>query len=838
MPTEAHARIKINKLLEKAGWRFFDSEDGSANILLEGYTRISTQDIDAFGEDYEHIKSGYLDFLLLDEYGFPFVVLEAKREDKSPLDGKEQARAYANSKNVRFVLLSNGNIHYFWDLESGNPEVITEFPTPSSINHRQAFKPNPQRLVQELVDDDYIAVTQNPGYQRDPRWLDESQRFAFIDDTGLRLLRKYQLNAIHALQKSAAEGNTRYLFEMATGTGKTLVAAAIIKLFLRTGNARRVLFLVDRLELEDQAYKNFVRYLSNDYQTVIYKENRENWHGAEILVATVQSLSFDNKFLRLFSPTDFDLVISDEAHRSISGNSRAVFEYFVGYKLGLTATPKDYLKHIDPDKLSQADPRAWERRQLLDTYVTFGCASGEPTFRYSLIEGAAEGFLVNPIVADARTEITTQLLSDQGYAVMVETEEGDDEEQTFFQRDFERKFFSEKTNLAFCSAFFEHALRDPITGEVGKSIVFCVSQAHAAKITQLLNQLAHQIFPNRYKSDFAVQITSNVSGAQQYTRNFSNNNLFGHSPFLSGYKTSKARVCVTVGMMTTGYDCQDILNLAMMRPIFSPTDFIQIKGRGTRTFTFKHSMKQDGQIDEVAYPKERYKLFDYFANCEYFEEKYDYDEILDLPRKTGLSIGEGEPTPATAYTTVFRPDPLTDYEEIPIGIEGMRVDRKLFEKIADPVQSDPDIVQAVDNEQWERAVHLLRERYENKPEEFFTLDKLRRSENIDRRLTWKEVIQRIFGHIDRFKTRDDLLEEEYQKFVSIHRPDSSYAQGIRTYLKAYLTDPEIREIIETRQYAQLANNPKFTLSEFRALDDWRNQVPDYVKDYVSLNTFV
>ena len=739
---------------------------------------------------------------------------------------------------MRFVLLSNGNIHYFWDLESGNPEVITEFPTPSSINHRQAFKPNPQRLVQELVDDDYIAVTQNPGYQRDPRWLDESQRFAFIDDTGLRLLRKYQLNAIHALQKSAAEGNTRYLFEMATGTGKTLVAAAIIKLFLRTGNARRVLFLVDRLELEDQAYKNFVRYLSNDYQTVIYKENRENWHGAEILVATVQSLSFDNKFLRLFSPTDFDLVISDEAHRSISGNSRAVFEYFVGYKLGLTATPKDYLKHIDPDKLSQADPRAWERRQLLDTYVTFGCASGEPTFRYSLIEGAAEGFLVNPIVADARTEITTQLLSDQGYAVMVETEEGDDEEQTFFQRDFERKFFSEKTNLAFCSAFFEHALRDPITGEVGKSIVFCVSQAHAAKITQLLNQLAHQIFPNRYKSDFAVQITSNVSGAQQYTRNFSNNNLFGHSPFLSGYKTSKARVCVTVGMMTTGYDCQDILNLAMMRPIFSPTDFIQIKGRGTRTFTFKHSMKQDGQIDEVAYPKERYKLFDYFANCEYFEEKYDYDEILDLPRKTGLSIGEGEPTPATEYTAVFRPDPLTDYEEIPIGIEGMRVDRKLFEKIADPVQSDPDIVQAVDNEQWERAVHLLRERYENKPEEFFTLDKLRRSENIDRRLTWKEVIQRIFGHIDRFKTRDDLLEEEYQKFVSIHRPDSSYAQGIRTYLKAYLTDPEIREIIESRQYAQLANNPKFTLAEFRALDDWRNQVPDYVKDYVSLNTFV
>jgi len=837
MPTEAHARIKINKLLEKAGWHFFDDENGPANIHLEGHTKITSHDIDAFGADFEKVKSGYLDFLLLDENGFPFVVLEAKREALNPLVGKEQARTYAKSKNVRFVILSNGNLHYFWDLEGGNPEIITEFPTPTSITHRQAFKPNPQRLVREVVAADYIAVTQNPTYQTDPRWFDEAQRPAFIEDTDLRLLRKYQLRAIHALQKSAGDDNTRFLFEMATGTGKTLVAAAIIKLFLRTGNARRVLFLVDRIALEDQANKNFVRYLSSDYQTVIYKENREDWQGAEIVVSTVQSLSFDNKFLRLFSPTDFDLVISDEAHRSISGNSRAVFEYFVGYKLGLTATPKDYLKHIDPNTLSQFDPRAWERRQLLDTYITFGCPSGEPTFHYSLIEGAADGFLVNPIVADARTEITTQLLSDQGYAIMIQTEEGDDEEQTFHHRDFEKNFFSEKTNLAFCATFLENALRDPITSEIGKSIVFCVSQAHAAKITQLLNQLAHQMFPNRYSSDFAVQITSNVTDSQQFTKNFANNNLLGHSPFLPGYRTSKARICVTVGMMTTGYDCQDLLNLAMMRPIFSPTDFIQIKGRGTRTFIFKHQVKEGAHVEEIAVPKERFKLFDFFANCEYFEEKFDYDEVLALPREAGQSTFDGEIHGVSEALTVYKPDPLTAYEETPIGLQGMRVDRKLFEKIASPVQDDLEIVQAVDNEQWERAVHLVRERYENKPEDYITLDKLKRAENLDRRLTWKEVIQRIFGHIDRFKTRDDLLEEEYQKFVAIHRPDSCYAQGIRNYLKAYLTDPEIRDITETRQYARLANNPKLTLDEFRALNSWRDKVPDYIRDYVPLNTY-
>ena len=161
-----------------------------------------------------------------------------------------------------------------------------------------------------------------------------------------------------------SEGKDRFLFEMATGTGKTLTSAAIIRLFLRTKNARRVLFLVDRLELEDQAWKAFTNYLKPDYSTYIYKENKTDWHKAEIVVTTIQSLLFDNKYRYLFAPSDFDLIISDEAHRSISGNARAVFEYFHGYKLGLTATPKDYLKGVDPDVIRDNDPREIERRML------------------------------------------------------------------------------------------------------------------------------------------------------------------------------------------------------------------------------------------------------------------------------------------------------------------------------------------------------------------------------------------------------------------------------------------------------------------------------------------
>src|SRR5690606_12186157 len=223
--------------------------------------------------------------------------------------------------------------------------------------------------------------------------------------------------ALHQLQAAVREGKDRFLFEMATGTGKTLTAAAVIKLFLRSRNARRVLFLVDRRELEDQAKKAFAALLSADFQTVIYKENRDDWRRAEIVVTTVQSLLFNNKYQRLFSPTDFDLVISDEAHRSIGGNARAVFDYFIGYKPGLTATPRDYLKKFDKASPTTRDPREFERRVLLDTYRTFGCDDGQPTFRYSLLDGVKDGFLVNPTVVDARSEITTELLSEEGFVV-------------------------------------------------------------------------------------------------------------------------------------------------------------------------------------------------------------------------------------------------------------------------------------------------------------------------------------------------------------------------------------------------------------------------------------
>ncbi|MCK9425822.1 MAG: DEAD/DEAH box helicase family protein [Ignavibacteriaceae bacterium] len=835
---EAKSRIKINELLKEAGWRFFDDENGKANVILENNVKLSEKIIDEYGEDFEKSKNGFIDFLLLDAKGFPLIVLEAKSEDKNPLVGKEQARKYAKAQNCRFVILSNGNLHYFWDLQHGNPYVITKFPEPNAVTGYKSYQPNPQKLIDEKVDVDYIALTQKPNYADDPAWKDESTRKDFIEQNKLKFIREYQLKAVQSIQKAAKDDISRFLFEMATGTGKTLIAAAVIKMFLRTSNARRVLFLVDRLELEDQANKAFINYLKNDFKSVIYKESRDDWRKAEIVVTTVQSLLFNNKYLKLFSPTDFDLVISDEAHRSIGGNARAIFEYFIGYKLGLTATPKDYLKRIE----RQNDPRDIERRMLLDTYRTFGCTSGEPTFRYSLIDGVKDGFLISPIVVDARTDVTTQLLSEEGYSVITIGDENEKVEEEFFHKDFEKKFFSEDTNRLFCKTFLENALRDPISGEIGKTIVFAVSQNHASKLAQLLNEMADKRFLNKYNSDFALQVTSQIQDAQQFTINFANNNLGGNRNFLTEYKTSKTRVCVTVGMMTTGYDCPDILNLCLMRPIFSPTDFIQIKGRGTRKHNFTEELFDEELKQLVQEPeKKKFKLFDFFANCEYFEEKFNYDEIIKLPqyhtKEKGIVV---DPSPVAVGYENPDEDKLVVMEETIIGLNGMKIDRMFFDQFGDKVKKDDFIRENIAIGQWEKVIEYMNENILNKPEEFYTIEKLRRASGVDRRISMREILENIYGMIPYFKSKDKLLDEEFEKFIIDRKPDDpSHIVAMKYFFKAYTTDSKVRDIIDNKRYTDLNVNQNFTMKDYKAIpENWREIIPEYIKDYISLNQFM
>ena len=822
MSTEPDARIIIDKLLREAGWTM-PGEDQPPNVTTE-------------------IKNdaGEADYVLLDSRGFPLCAIEAKRSAKSPLVGKEQARGYADSLKCRFILLSNSIQHYLWDLDQGSPFVIEQFPSQAQLEMRKN-EFNPPIDEHEDIENDYVTLTQFPKYKQHPDYLDEENKEDFINKNKLKFLRDYQLNAVHAVQKGIKEGKDRFLLEMATGTGKTLTSTAIMKMFLRLYKVKRVLFLVDRIELENQAKTEFNEILSNDFQTVIWKENTSDWRKAEILVSTVQSFVTKNKYKKIFNHNDFDLVISDEAHRSLGARSRRVFEYFNGFKLGLTATPKNFLRSVDIDKLGEKDPRQLEKRFMLDTYTTFGCESGEPTFRYSLEDGVKDGYLINPRVLDARTEITTDLLSKEGYFFEGEDEEGKDISETFTKKDFEKKFFSKKTNTIFCETFLKNAKRDPYTREIGKTLIFCVSQSHATKIAQILNVLADKMFPDQYRSDFAVQVTSEIENAQTMTINFTdrNNSLNGQSQVNPYYKTSKTRVCVTVGMMTTGYDCKDLLNICLMRPVYSPSEFIQMKGRGTRKNDFRfHWISENEKPQDVNSQKEEFLLFDFMGNYEYFEKDFNYDEILELPKKPSIPVDTGDDDDEDYDdVTIDILDPMKLIEEIRLGNQGMRIDRDLYPSFKKDIQNNQTIKEMVENLKFDDAEQYLIDNVLDKPQEFYTLDKLKKSLELDRKLTVSELLLYAFDHIDKIKTRKECIEEEFEKFDDKFHPSEDDFYDTKQFFESYILDKDYRDIIDSKRFVELNVHPSG--QAFKNIpQEFREQIPLYVKENVDMERLV
>jgi len=848
---EAAARLKINELLMESGWRLTDKDGIRANVQVENHIKINQ-----VGDDFENMPDGYIDYLLVDDNNHPLAVLEAKRESINPLSAKEKSRDYANSVHARYIILSNGNLHYLWDTFDGNPEPILKFPGQRSLQESLKYKPNPQAISSEKIDANYIARSQIPDFEQAPAWVaGGDQRENFIDINKLKIMRDYQVKAIEAIQKAAAEGKMRYLLEMATGTGKTLTCAAIIKLFLKTENAKRILFLVDRIELEEQAQTAFDQALGKDFVSVIYKKNRDDWGKAQIVVTTVQSLMVNDRYKDEFSPTDFELVISDEAHRSIGGNARAVFEYFVGYRIGLTATPKNYLKGLqgsDPNTVKE-----YERRQLLDTYRTFGCETGVPTYSYSLIDGVndPEGpYLINPVVIDARTDITTQLLSDEGYAVKKNVDETE-VDTVFGPRDFERKFFNDDTNRVLCETFLANAELDPITGEIGKTLIFAVSQAHAARLANLLNIMAHEKWPGKYDSDFAMQVTSNVSDAQTFTTQFTNNNLRGHTRWLDNYESSRARVCITVGMMTTGYDCQDLLNVVFMRPVYSPSDFIQMKGRGTRLYKFTF-VDYEHDEDVIQKPKVQFKLIDFFAVCEYFNEKYDYTIKLALPKKIsgsgkggyelpGSEDGGGEVNePGAKYRPVElgELDALRSRNKIAVGKEGMNIDRVMFRQFIDETSSDQELVK---RDEFDRnaAIDYLKMEVFNKPEHFMNLDKMRKFFKLDRKLGVDEALDIVMGRIDQPKRKQEIMEEKFNEAVALSNltdtlaDDPQMYRSAKSFFDAYVSSSDIQKAIDEGDFAQLFHTGELSFVEFKSLKNAHVAEPliQYARDYVEID---
>jgi type I restriction enzyme R subunit len=299
-------------------------------------------------------------------------------------------------------------------------------------------------------------------------------------------------------------------------------------------------------------------------------------------------------------------------------------------------------------------------------------------------------------------------------------------------------------------------------------------------------------------------------------------------------------------MMTTGYDCPDILNLGLMRPIFSPSDFIQIKGRGTRKHNFFNDLTTKAKREEYKdCQKKSFKLFDFFANCEYFEEKYDYDEVLKLPTGKAEKMAYAASFDAPIENIIKEyehhgTDDIASIEETQIGKDGMKIDRMFFDRFREKAESDDTLRENVNNGEWQKAEDYLNEHIFNKPNDYFTLDKLRKSLDAQRHTTIKDILQKIFGHITQLPSKDDVAGEKFEAFILKYNLQSNTSlEAIRYFFKSYLTDSDFRQIIETNKIQDLYSNAGFGIKDYKAVpDEWRKKIPEYIKDYVSLNQFM
>ena len=749
---EEYSRVLINKKLEIAGWNLLDTKQ--VELAMSS-------------------KSGESDYLLLDQ-GKPLAVLEAKRPNTDPYIAKKQAKDYSNDYKVKFVILSNGFTHYFWDLESKRDAYeIQNLPSLNDLKRIELKKINPKKRIDNRISKNYFK---NEGYDIE--------------------LRNYQIDAIKRITDGLNNNQNKFLLEMATGTGKTILAAALIKTLLENKYVERVLFLVDRVELAKQTWEDFQNYLKI-YSPVIYNSKKFKHGdilGSSVIISTLQSMLAKRKYRKDFTPFYFDLIVNDEAHRSIYGNSREIMEYFNSIRIGLTATPKNYLKNLNENELS--DSKKLELRKLKDTYSNFDCDPGESTFRYDLIDAVndPEGpFLVLPKILNLKTDITNQSLDDKGWSINI-----DDQDYNFKIGQLEKKVFIPERNKIMCEEFLKNGLKEP-NGNFGKSIIFTISKNHAREITKILNSI---------KPESAIQITSDIPHGSDLAKDFRDNKL-------------NEKIAVTVDMLSTGYNCRDILNLGFFRPVFSPTSYIQMKGRGTRLFEFKYKDK--------IFPKENFYILDFCGVAEFFDEKYDYNKslIIQQDKKVGLKKGEFDSenfqnkdtsVDETSFNQSLLPtwkgrDLIVNRDLIEVGNKGQKVDymtfRGEFEKeLNDVKKNNSNFRNALDEEDLERIDTIIKEEIFDKPEMYFNKERLNEAYNLpidiasltlnilngDNLPTKNEIIQ---NYVDDLSYRNKLSSKDKQILQSI----ISYIFNDKDSFKKFLERDY--SIFNTTQFNQL-----------------------------------
>lgn len=588
--TEAQTRSElINEQLAQSGWNVKDpaqviEEFDILTALPEGVAEPRTR--------YEGHQ--FSDYVLLGKDRKPLAVIEAKKTTKDGALGREQAKQYCYNiqsqlgGELPFCFYTNGHDIFFWDLDNYPPRKVVGFPTRDDLERFQYIRRNRKPLTQELIN------TAIAG-------------------------RDYQIRAIRAVLEGIELKKRDFLLVMATGTGKTRTCIAMVDALMRSGHAEKILFLVDRIALRDQALVAFKEHMPNEPrwpnvgEKLITKDRR-------IYVSTYPTmLNIIRGELQALSPHFFDFIVVDESHRSIYNTYQEVLDYFKTTTLGLTATPTDIIDH--------------------NTFQLFHCEDGIPTFAYTFEEAVnnVPPYLCTFQVMKIQTRFQIEGISKRTISLEDQKKlllEGKEIEEINFEgSQLENQVINKGTNTLIVREFMEECIKDCNGVMPGKTIFFCASKSHARRIEAIFDNLYPQ-----YKGELAKVLVSDdprVYGKGGLLDQFTNNDM--------------PRVAISVDMLDTGIDVREIVNLVFAKPVYSYTKFWQMIGRGTR-------LLEASKPKPWCVEKDVFLILDCWDNFEYFKLQPKGKELkpqLPLPvRLIGLRLDKIEKAVDTGQTQI------------------------------------------------------------------------------------------------------------------------------------------------------------------------------------------
>ena len=545
--SEANTRkLYIDLYLKEAGWDVLDTENvaiaGKAGIEIKVEGMPNAQGI------------GFCDYVLYGRDGKPLAIVEAKKTSVSPEKGRHQVDLYGECMKAIYgykpiLYYTNGYV----------TKVIDGIYPDRTV---MAF-----HTIDEL---ELMMQRRNRGSITDLKISDRITN------------RPYQKMAITNLCEWLNQKHRRGLLVMATGTGKTRVAISLVDVLSRNNWVKNVLFLADRTSLVNQAKKNFAKLLPN-MSICELSGNEEKDYNARLMFCTYQTMiNYIDAEDKRFTSGRFDLIIIDEAHRSIFNKYGSIFAYFDSLLVGLTATPK-----------SEVDA---------NTYRIFGCESGIPNFDYSLEEAVKDKYLVNYKSFSRTTKLLKRGIK---YNELTEDEKRQLDEYfvdepptpdfTVSEKELFKKIFNKNTCCEILEELMQYGIKTNGGELLGKSIIFAYNHHHA----QMIIDCFHELYPE-HPANYCQLIDNYVKYADDLILKFENDDEF--------------RIAVSVDMLDTGIDVPAVVNLVFFKPVKSKIKFVQMIGRGTRLCENLFGEGKD---------KTHFIIFDYCGNFEYFDAHPD-----------------------------------------------------------------------------------------------------------------------------------------------------------------------------------------------------------------------